>query len=71
MEIIDAELFAIYKALESILYTEGKQIYVFADSQAALKRLDKVSTTGGQQCVHAITQLCKKLQQQNNTLLFS
>ena len=24
MEIMDAELFAIYKALESIIYTEGK-----------------------------------------------
>jgi ribonuclease HI len=71
MEIMDAELFAIYKALQSIPYAEGKQIYIFVDSQAALKRLDKVSTTGGQQCVHAIAQLCKKLQQQNNTLYFS
>jgi len=61
MEIIDAELFAILKALQSLPYTQGKQIYVFVDSQAALKRLDKVSTTGGQQCVHAIIQLCKQL----------
>jgi ribonuclease HI len=71
MEIMDAELFAVYKALESIPYATQEQIYVFIDSQAALKRLDKVSTTGGQQYVHAIIQLCKKLQQQNNTLYFS
>jgi hypothetical protein len=32
MEIIDAELFAIFKALESIPYATQEQIYVFIDS---------------------------------------
>jgi len=29
---MDAELFAIFKALQSLPYTQEKQIYVFVDS---------------------------------------
>lgn len=49
LEIIDAELFAIYKALSSLQEqsTQNQDIYVFVDSQAALKRLQTILLTGG------------------------
>src|SRR3954454_17614633 len=60
IEIMDAELFAVYKALQVILEAIREQIYIFIDSQAALKRLDKLSQTGGQYYVYKITQICQK-----------
>ena len=50
---MDAELYAIYKALveanRQIQTTrEIKNIYIFIDSQAAMKRLLNLSKTGGQ-----------------------
>ena len=41
MEIIDAELYAVYRALEHLKQQrlEEKQVYIFIDSQAAIKRL--------------------------------
>src|SRR5689334_11482191 len=49
----------------------GEQIYIFIDSQAALKRLDKLSQTGGQYYAYKITQICQKLKQQQNSIYFS
>src|SRR3954466_698957 len=71
IEIMDAELFAVYKALQAILEAIREQIYIFIDSQAALKRLDKLSQTGGQYYVYKITQICQKLKQQQNSIYFS
>ena len=41
MEIMDAELYAVYRALEYLKQQrlEEKQAYIFIDSQAAIKRL--------------------------------
>jgi ribonuclease HI len=42
MEIMDAELYAVYRALEHLKQQqrlEEKQVYIFIDSQAAIKRL--------------------------------
>ncbi len=49
MEIMDAELYAVYKALEHLKQQrlEEKQVYIFIDSQAAIKRLQLNSFTGG------------------------
>jgi ribonuclease HI len=68
---MDAELFAVYKALQAIPEAIREQIYIFIDSQAALKRLDKLSQTGGQYYVYKITQICQKLKQQQNSIYFS
>ena len=64
MEIMDAELVAISKALKYLQSrnTTGKTIYICADSQAALKRLEKTARTGGQELTYDITQACKALQ---------
>ncbi|KAF1941891.1 hypothetical protein EJ02DRAFT_422627 [Clathrospora elynae] len=63
LEIMDAELIVIYKALSN-LYKQNIQnqdIYVFADSQTALKRLQKISLIGGQRICYNITELCRHL----------
>ena len=41
MEIMDAKLYAVYRALEHLKQQrlEEKQVYIFIDSQAAIKRL--------------------------------
>jgi hypothetical protein len=59
LEIMDAELAAVYQALQD-LYNQGMQgedIHVFIDSQAAIKRLQKISLTGGQKVCYEITVL--------------
>jgi hypothetical protein len=63
MEIIDAELYAVYRALEHLKQQrlEEKQVYIFIDSQAAIKRLQLKSLTGGQELVFKITQSCSYL----------
>src|SRR6266700_526768 len=63
MEIIDAELYAVYRALEYLKQQrlEEKQVYIFIDSQAAIKRLQLNALTGGQELVFKITQSCSYL----------
>src|SRR6266702_833268 len=63
MEIMDAELYAVYRALEHLKQQrlEEKQVYIFIDSQAAIKRLQLNSLTGGQELVFKITQSCSYL----------
>ena len=48
---MDAELFAIFKALESLNAQELilADIFIFVDSQAALKRLQTINLKGGQE----------------------
>ena len=60
MEIMDAELYAVHRALEHLKQQrlEEKQVYIFIDSQAAIKRLQLNSLTGGQELVFKITQSC-------------
>jgi ribonuclease HI len=64
MKIIDAELYAVYRALEYLKQQrlEEKQVYIFMDSQAAIKRLQ---LTGGQELVFKITQSCSYLASRN------
>ena len=49
MEIINAELYAVYRALEQLKPQglEEKKVYIFIDSQAAIKRLQLNALTGG------------------------
>jgi hypothetical protein len=49
LEIMDAEVVAAYHALKDVPNQglQGKEIHVFVDSQAALKRLQNISFTGG------------------------
>src|SRR6266481_5633767 len=63
MEIIDAELYAVYRALEHLKQQrlEEKQVYIFIDSQAAIKRLQLNALTGGQELDFKITQSCSYL----------
>jgi len=66
LEIMDAELIAAYQALKCLRTgLQGEDIHVFIDSQAALKRLRKISLTGGQRICYKITELCKQLAKQN------
>ncbi|KAF2836306.1 hypothetical protein M501DRAFT_997061, partial [Patellaria atrata CBS 101060] len=64
---MDVELFAILKALEreNTQCEKGqsiaKNLWVFVDSQAALKRLQKNSLDGGQELSVLITDLCNTL----------
>jgi ribonuclease HI len=70
---MDAELAAVHQALQD-LYDQGPQgedIHVFIDSQAALKRLQKISLTGGQRVCYEITVLCKMLTLYNNKIHIS
>jgi ribonuclease HI len=61
LEIMGAELAAIHQAIQDLHNQglQGEEIHVFVDSQAALKRLQKVSLTSGQKVCHHITELCK------------
>jgi ribonuclease HI len=70
---MDVELIAIFKALSSLYQqsTSTQDIYIFVDSQAALKRLQKISLTGGQQVCYEITELCRQLATQNNKITIS
>jgi ribonuclease HI len=72
IEIMDAELVAAYQALYNLQSQglQGEDIYLFIDSQAALKRLQKVSLTAGQKICYEITELCRLLAQ-NNTVYIS
>ncbi len=72
MEIIDAELYAVYRALEHLKQQrlEEKQVYIFIDSQAAIKRLQLNSLTGGQELVFKITQSCSYLASKNISINF-
>jgi hypothetical protein len=50
---------------------QGEDIHVFIDSQAAIKRLQKISLTGGQKVCYEITVLCERLLLQNNKIYIS
>ena len=67
MEIMDAEIYVVYRALEHLIQQrlEEKQVYIFIDSQAAIKRLQLSSLTGGQELVFKITQSCSYLASKN------
>ena len=67
MEIINAELYAVYRALEHLKQQrlKEKQVYIFINSQAAIKRLQFNSLTGGQELVFKITQSCSYLASKN------
>jgi ribonuclease HI len=73
LEIMDAELTAVYQALQDLhdRGIQGEDIHVFIDSQAAIKRLQKISLTGSQKVCHEITVLCKMLSLQNNKIYVS
>ena len=65
MEVFDAELFAIEKAFK--IAWENKQlnidkVWIFSDSQAAIKRLMDSSLKVGQYYVQSIRKWTKKLQ---------
>ena len=49
MEIINTELYAVYRALKYLKQQKlkEKQVYIFIDSQAAIKKLQLNSLTGG------------------------
>ena len=70
---MDAELAAICQALQNLESqdVQGEEIHVFADSQAALKRLRKITLTGGQRVCYEITELCKTLLLRNNKICIS
>jgi ribonuclease HI len=72
-EIMDAELAAIRQALQNLESQDvhRKEIHVFADSQAALKRLRTITLTGGQRVCYEITELCKTLLLRNNKICIS
>ena len=69
---MDAELYAVYRALEYLKQQrlEEKQVYIFIDSQAAIKRLQLNSLTGGQELVFKITQSCSYLASKNISINF-
>ena len=71
LEIMDAELIAACRALQKMQSQglQGEEIHVFIDSQAALKRLQKISLTGGQRICYEITELCRLLSQNNKIFL--
>ena len=72
MEIIDVELYAVYRALEYLKQQrlEEKQVYIFIDSQAAIKRLQLNSLIGGQELVFKITQSYSYLASKNVSINF-
>ena len=72
MEIMDAELYAVYRALEHLKQQrlEEKQVYIFIDSQAAIKRLQLSSLTGRQELVFKITQSYSYLASKNISINF-
>ena len=65
MEVFDAELFAIEKAFK--IAWENKQlntdkVWIFSDSQAAIKRLKNTSLKAGQYYIQTIRKWAKKFQ---------
>lgn len=50
-------------------YTIAMDIYIYSDSQAALKRLQNISLKGGQELVNKITKACKRLSYLNTIYL--
>ena len=60
---MDAELYAVYRALKHLKQQrlEEKQVYIFINNQAAIKRLQINFLTGGQKLVFKITQSCSYL----------
>jgi ribonuclease HI len=54
LEIMDAELAPLSQALPELHNQglQGEEIHIFVDSQAALKRLRKISLTRGQKISH-------------------
>jgi len=72
MEIMDAELYAVYRALEHLKQQrlEEEKGYIFIDSQAAIKRLQLNALTGGQELVFKITQSCSYLASRNISINF-
>src|SRR6266704_6311970 len=72
IEIMYAELYAVYKALEHLKQQrlKEKQVYIFINSQAAIKRLQLKSLTGGQELVFKITQSCSYLASKNISINF-
>src|SRR5215471_1664328 len=75
LEIMDSELYAIYKALveanrQAQTNREIKNAYIFIDSQAAIKRLLNLSKTGGQHTTWKVHSLVDKLSQQNISTKF-
>jgi hypothetical protein len=73
LEIMNAELAAVYQALQDLhdRGLQGEDTHIFIDSQAAIKRLQKTSLTGGQRVCHETTVLCKMLSLQNNKIYIS
>ena len=69
---MDAELYAVYRALEHLKQQrlEEKQVYIFIDSQAAIKRLQLKSLIGGQELVFKITQSFSYLASKNISINF-
>ena len=65
---MDAELYAIYEALRYLAVQDllCEDVYIFVDSQAALKRLKSVSLHSGQRLCYNITKLCKQLASASN-----
>ena len=71
MEIMDIELYAVYRALEHLKQQRlKKKVYIFIDSQAAIKRLQLNSFTRGQELVFKITQSCSYLASKNISINF-
>ena len=65
MEVFDAELFAIEKAFK--IAWENKQlntdkVWIFLDSQAAIKNLKNISLKAGQYYIQIIRKWAKKFQ---------
>ena len=65
MEVFDAELFAIEKAFK--IAWENKQlntdkVWIFSNSQAAIKRLKNISLKAGQYYIQTIRKWAKKFQ---------
>jgi hypothetical protein len=63
VEIADCELFAIYKALQSIKQDQNqkKEIFIFIDSQAAIRKLQNLYLRGGLELVYKISTLCDEI----------
>src|SRR6266576_6921024 len=72
IKIMDVELYAVYRALEHLKQQrlKEKQVYIFIDCQAAIKRLNLNSLTGGQELVFKITQSYSYLANKNISINF-
>ena len=72
MEIINAEFYAVYKALKHLKQQKlkEKKVYIFINSQAVIKRLQLNSFTGRQKLVFKIMQSCFYLASKNISINF-